>query len=79
MPFQGHIPLSLIPVKGGYMVRERGMPPERIKGSPLGTMVGGSPLHNAIVMLMMLFPRRPLSSYTGRIDSAGSEEKSAGG
>ena len=51
------------PRTGGLMVRERGMPPERIKGTPLGTMVGGGPLRNAIVlMLMLLFPRRAASS-----------------
>ena len=65
-----------------FVARERGMPPERVKGSPLGTMGGGGPLHNAIVlmlMLMLLFPRRPPPTYTGGIDSPGSGKKNVGG
>ena len=40
-------------------IRERRMPPERIKGSPLGTMVGGGPLHNGFRLLSRTVPRPP--------------------
>ena len=63
--YQGYIPLSLIPL-GAPMVRERGIP-ERINGNSLGVMVGPGPLGDAIVLLLLLFPRRPLLSSSGGI------------
>ena len=57
--------------------REGDDPPNGLKEVP-GHDGGTGPLENAIVLLM-LFPRRPLPAYTGGIDSAGPGKKNVGG
>ena len=66
-------------MRGIYHISERGGYPNGLKGPP-GRDDGTGALENAIVMLMlMLFPRRPLPAYTGGMDSAGSGKKNVGG
>ena len=59
-------------MRGGY--------PNGLKGPP-GRDDGTGPMENAIVLMLMLmlFPRRPPPAYTGGIDSAGSGKKNVGG
>ena len=71
MIYQGYIPLSLIPERGGLpYIREMGIP-ERINRTALGAMMARDPLHDAIVLLMMLFPRRPAPHSSGGIGRTG--------
>ena len=59
----------LIPT-GGPIIRERGIP-ERINRTALGAMMARDPLHDAIVSLMLLFPRRPAPLSSGGIGRTG--------
>ena len=73
-----YIPLSLIPEQGGPIIRERGIP-ERINRTALDAMMAPGPLRDAIVSLLLLFPRRPPPPSSGGIGSAGPGEKNVGG
>ena len=59
-------------------VRERGIP-ERINQTALDAMMAPGPLGDAIVLMLLMFPRRPAPPSSGGIGSAGPEEKNVGG